>query len=78
MLCSFILISFDSYSQDEISFLNGSINNCNSQLNFIQINDSTATYTNVYGVYQAIMWDEEHKVYYGASDPRKDGQAAGY
>jgi len=48
MLFSFILISFDSYSQDEISFLNGSINNCNSQLNFIQINDSTATYTNVY------------------------------
>ena len=32
----------------------------------------------VYGGYQAIMWDEENKVYHGASESRKDGQAAGY
>jgi gamma-glutamyltranspeptidase/glutathione hydrolase len=31
-----------------------------------------------YGGYQAIMWDEVNKVYYGASEFRKDGQAAGY
>ena len=31
-----------------------------------------------YGGYQAIMWDEDNKVYYGASESRKDGQAAGY
>jgi len=31
-----------------------------------------------YGGYQAIMWDEKEKVYYGASEARKDGQAAGY
>lgn len=31
-----------------------------------------------YGGYQAIMWDEENGVYYGASESRKDGQAAGY
>jgi len=31
-----------------------------------------------YGGYQAIMWDTENKVYYGASESRKDGQAAGY
>ena len=31
-----------------------------------------------YGGYQAIMWDEKNKVYYGASESRKDGQAAGY
>lgn len=31
-----------------------------------------------YGGYQAIMWDEENKVYRGASESRKDGQAAGY
>lgn len=31
-----------------------------------------------YGGYQAIMWDELNKVYYGASESRKDGQAAGY
>jgi gamma-glutamyltranspeptidase/glutathione hydrolase len=31
-----------------------------------------------YGGYQAILWDEENKVYYGASESRKDGQAAGY
>ncbi|PWU04182.1 MAG: gamma-glutamyltransferase [Bacteroidetes bacterium] len=30
----------------------------------------------IFGGYQAIMFDG--KVYYGASDPRKDGQAAGY
>jgi len=31
-----------------------------------------------YGGYQAIMWDEENGVYFGASESRKDGQAAGY
>ncbi|NGP89146.1 gamma-glutamyltransferase [Fodinibius halophilus] len=31
-----------------------------------------------YGGYQAIMWDPEEGVYYGASESRKDGQAAGY
>ena len=31
-----------------------------------------------YGGYQAIMWDGKNKVYYGASESRKDGQAAGY
>lgn len=31
-----------------------------------------------YGGYQAIMWDPEKGVYYGASESRKDGQAAGY
>ncbi|HOW08793.1 MAG TPA: gamma-glutamyltransferase [Bacteroidales bacterium] len=31
-----------------------------------------------YGGYQAIMRDEKNKVYYGASESRKDGQAAGY
>lgn len=31
-----------------------------------------------FGGYQAIMWDAENQVYYGASESRKDGQAAGY
>ena len=31
-----------------------------------------------YGGYQAIRWDAEHRVYYGASESRKDGQAAGW
>ena len=31
-----------------------------------------------FGGYQCIRYDAEHKVYYGASDPRKDGMAAGY
>lgn len=31
-----------------------------------------------FGGYQAIMWDREQGVYYGASEVRKDGQAAGY
>jgi gamma-glutamyltranspeptidase/glutathione hydrolase len=31
-----------------------------------------------YGGYQAIMWDNKNKVWYGASESRKDGMAAGY
>ena len=31
-----------------------------------------------YGGYQAIMYDSERKVYFGASESRKDGAAAGY
>jgi len=31
-----------------------------------------------YGGYQAIMWDEKNGVWHGASESRKDGQAAGY
>ncbi|UTW45348.1 gamma-glutamyltransferase [bacterium SCSIO 12696] len=31
-----------------------------------------------YGGYQAIRYDESNGVYYGASESRKDGQAAGY
>jgi len=34
--------------------------------------------TGGFGGYQAIMWDAEKKVYYGASESRKDGNAAGY
>ncbi len=32
----------------------------------------------IYGGYQAILWDDVSKVYHGASESRKDGQAAGY
>ncbi|NKI32188.1 gamma-glutamyltransferase [Croceivirga thetidis] len=32
----------------------------------------------IYGGYQAILWDAENKVYHGASESRKDGQAAGF
>jgi gamma-glutamyltranspeptidase/glutathione hydrolase len=31
-----------------------------------------------FGGYQAIMWDAKNRVYYGASESRKDGQASGY
>ena len=31
-----------------------------------------------YGGYQAIQFDIKQHVYHGASDPRKDGMAAGY
>lgn len=31
-----------------------------------------------FGGYQAIMYDAENGVYFGASESRKDGQAAGY
>ncbi|CAL2085193.1 gamma-glutamyltransferase [Tenacibaculum sp. 190524A05c] len=36
------------------------------------------TVRGVYGGYQGIMWDDKNKVYHGASESRKDGQAAGY
>lgn len=32
----------------------------------------------IYGGYQAIMYDARRKIYFGASESRKDGQAAGY
>jgi len=32
----------------------------------------------LFGGYQAIHWDPIHKVYHGASEMRKDGQAAGF
>ena len=31
-----------------------------------------------YGGYQAIAWDAQNQVWIGASEGRKDGQAAGY
>jgi gamma-glutamyltranspeptidase / glutathione hydrolase len=31
-----------------------------------------------YGGYQAILWDNRNKVWFGASESRKDGQASGY
>ncbi|MBX3734785.1 MAG: gamma-glutamyltransferase family protein [Verrucomicrobiae bacterium] len=32
----------------------------------------------IYGGYQAVMWDRTNRVWIGASESRKDGQAAGY
>lgn len=34
--------------------------------------------TGNFGGYQAILWDAEHHVYWGASEMRKDGEAIGY
>jgi gamma-glutamyltranspeptidase/glutathione hydrolase len=36
------------------------------------------TSTGAFGGYQAIRWDATNKVYYGATEARKDGLAAGY
>lgn len=38
----------------------------------------TIGYGGYFGGYQAIMYDAENGVYFGASESRKDGQAAGY
>ena len=32
----------------------------------------------MYGGFQAVRWDSTHRVWIGASESRKDGQAAGY
>lgn len=37
-----------------------------------------ATEPGDYGGYQAVLWHDEQGVYYGASESRKDGHAAGY
>jgi gamma-glutamyltranspeptidase/glutathione hydrolase len=34
--------------------------------------------TGGFGGYQAVMWDAKHRVYWGASEMRKDGEALGY
>jgi gamma-glutamyltranspeptidase/glutathione hydrolase len=34
--------------------------------------------TGGFGGYQAILWDAKHRVYWGASEMRKDGEAIGY
>ena len=44
----------------------------------IELGHNIAQESTLYGGYQAIMWDEIEGVYYGASESRKDGQAAGY
>jgi gamma-glutamyltranspeptidase/glutathione hydrolase len=44
----------------------------------LQLGHSVSYGLDGFGGYQAIMWDEENKVFYGASESRKDGQAAGY
>ncbi|MEM6830773.1 MAG: gamma-glutamyltransferase family protein, partial [Bacteroidota bacterium] len=46
--------------------------------NLIQKGHKVSFGMGIFGGYQAIMWDDENKVYHGASESRKDGQAAGY
>ena len=44
----------------------------------IQKGHNVGYYVGGYGGYQAIKWDWEKGVYFGASESRKDGQASGY
>lgn len=46
--------------------------------NLLGLGHSVQFINGIYGGYQAIKWDDKNKVYYGASESRKDGQAAGY
>jgi len=63
---------------------NGGIVNLESGIPYMSLREllrlghKIQTSTGGYGGYQAIMWDEEKGVYFGASESRKDGQAAGY
>ncbi|MFH1748435.1 MAG: gamma-glutamyltransferase, partial [Planctomycetota bacterium] len=43
-----------------------------------QMGHRTQDMSGPFGGYQAIMYDAENDVYFGASESRKDGQAAGY
>ena len=44
----------------------------------VQMGHTLTEVSGPYGGYQAIMRDPQSGVYYGASETRKDGQAAGY
>ncbi|ALS97457.1 gamma-glutamyltransferase [Lacimicrobium alkaliphilum] len=44
----------------------------------VQMGHTLTDVSGAFGGYQAIMWDAQNAVYYGASESRKDGQAAGY
>lgn len=44
----------------------------------MQMGHKIGTANGIYGGYQAIMWDAKRKVYFGASESRKDGCAMGY
>jgi gamma-glutamyltranspeptidase/glutathione hydrolase len=44
----------------------------------MQMGHTVSSSLGAYGGYQAIMWDSVNRVYYGASESRKDGQAAGW
>jgi gamma-glutamyltranspeptidase/glutathione hydrolase len=46
--------------------------------NLVQRGHTVQTNVGSFGGYQAILFDKEQGVYYGASESRKDGQAAGY
>ena len=43
-----------------------------------QLGHTIGTQEISYGGYQAILYDEKNGVYFGASESRKDGHAAGY
>ncbi|MAD91388.1 MAG: gamma-glutamyltransferase [Gammaproteobacteria bacterium] len=64
--------SFSSKTRDELKKLGHYLGTGNS--NHINTTGSVG----FFGGYQAIMWDKEQGVYYGASEVRKDGQASGY
>ena len=44
----------------------------------MEMGHNVSSEAGIYGGYQAIKLDAEQGVYYGASESRKDGNAAGY
>jgi len=64
--------AFSSKTRDELKKLGHFLGASNTN----RIN--TTGSVGFFGGYQAIMWDKEQGVYYGASEVRKDGQAVGY
>jgi gamma-glutamyltranspeptidase / glutathione hydrolase len=46
--------------------------------NLMQMGHKIVFLNGGFGGYQAIMYDKDRKIYFGASESRKDGQAAGY
>ncbi len=44
----------------------------------VKLGHKVGSTVGTFGGYQAIRYDPTNKVYYGASESRKDGQAAGY
>jgi len=49
-----------------------------TQRELVKMGHQIEVATGGFGGYQAILWDGSKGVYFGASESRKDGQAAGY
>ena len=69
----------DLWQETEVEFLDSlSAGPEFSDLALIKRGHKIGSTLGSFGGYQAIRWDPANKVFFGASESRKDGQAAGF